>query len=207
MSNSLFNHVPVDQLPEDLRRLRDSSIAVAGDGERLEVFGNHPALYRWYQSNFYGTLFDNIGGDMVVERRWKELIRLKLSLTNGCFVCNAHNVPGALAAGYSQEQIDAMGDSASPLFSPQEQAVLALGDVFAIENSDGSLTPELHARLAAFFSDAEILELGFFATILSGWTKLIFAYDLITRECPINSPDRTLSPSQTHLRAVQPVIG
>jgi alkylhydroperoxidase family enzyme len=207
MSNSFFNHVPVEQLPEDLRRLRESSIAVADDGERLEVFGNHPALYRWYQSNFYGTFFDNVGGDMVVEKRWKELIRLKLSLTNGCFVCNAHNVPGALAAGYSQAQIDAMGDSASPLFTVQEQAVLALGDIFAIENSDGALTPELHGRLAQFFSDAEILELGFFATILSGWTKLIFAYDLITRECPINSPDRTLSPSQTHLRAVQSAIG
>ena len=91
---------------------------------------------------------------MVVETKWKELIRLKLSLTNGCFVCNAHNVPAALAPGYSQEQIDAMGDANSPLFSPQEQAVLALGEVFAIENSDGALTPELYARLSAFFSDA-----------------------------------------------------
>jgi alkylhydroperoxidase family enzyme len=200
MPNSLLRRVPVDQLPEDLQRLRASSIEVAGDGDRLEIFGNHPALYRWYQSNFYETVFQNGHGDMVVETKWKELIRLKLSLTNGCFVCNAHNVPSALAAGFSQAQIDAMGDAESRLFSPQEQAMLALGEVFAIANPDGALTPELHARLSAFFSDAEILELGFFATILSGWTKLIFAYDMITRECPINSPERTMSPSEVHLR-------
>lgn len=201
MPNPLLSRVPADQLPEDLRRLHESSLAVAGDADRLEVFGNHPTLYRWYQSNFYGSVFNNAGGDMVVDVKWKLLLRLKLSLTNGCFVCNAHNVPAALAAGYSQAQIDAMGDSASALFTPQEQAVLALGEVFAIENSGGSLTPELHARLAEFFCDAEILELGFVAAILSGWTKLIFAYDLVTRECPINSPERMVSPSRTHLHA------
>jgi alkylhydroperoxidase family enzyme len=201
MPNPLLSKVPVDQLPEDFQRLREASIAVAGDGDRLEVFGHHPAIYRFYQSTFYGAFFDNAGGDMVVERRWKEPVRLKLSLTNGCFVCNAHNVPAAAAAGYSQAQIDAMGDAESPLFSEQEQAVLALAELFVIRNGDPQLTPELYAKLAAHFSDAEILELGFFATIVSGWTKLVFAYDLITRECSIGDASRTLSPSQTHLKA------
>jgi len=199
MPDTLLHRVPVEELPEDFRRLRESSIAIAGDGDRLEVFGNHPALYRWYQSNFYGAVFENGSPDMLVDRKWKELLRLKLSLTNGCFVCNAHNVPAAAAAGYSQAQIDAMDDEDSPLFSPQEQAVLALGRMFAIAECDSQLTPELHARLSAHFSDAEILELGFVATILSGWTKLIFAYDLVTRECPIGDAGRKLTPSQTHL--------
>jgi AhpD family alkylhydroperoxidase len=202
MPNPLLSRIAPEALPDDLRQLREASIEVAGDGVRLEVFGHHPAVYRFYQSVFYGAFFDNHGGDMVVDRRWKELIRLKLSLTNGCFVCNAHNVPGALAAGYSQEQIDAMGDSSSPLFSPPEQAVLALGGLFAIRETDPLLTPELYARLAAHFSDAEILELGFFATILSGWTKLIFAYDLITRECAIDDASRAATPSETHLKAL-----
>jgi AhpD family alkylhydroperoxidase len=199
MPDTLLSRVPVDELPEDFRQLRESSIAIAGDGDRLEVFGNHPALYRWYQSNFYGAIFQNGSPDMVLDRKWKELIRLKLSLTNGCFVCNAHNVPAAAAAGYSQAQIDAMDDEDSPLFTPQEQAVLALGRMFAIANPDPQLTPEMYGRLSAHFSDAEILELGFVATILSGWTKLIFAYDLVTRECPIGDKGRKLTPSQTHL--------
>jgi AhpD family alkylhydroperoxidase len=201
MPNPLLSKVPADALPEDFQRLREASIAVAGDGERLEVFGHHPAVYRFYQSTFYGAFFDNAGGDMVVDRKWKELVRLKLSLTNGCFVCNAHNVPAAAAAGYSQAQIDAMGDSQSPLFSAQEQAVLELGALFAIANGDPRLTPALYDKLTLFFSDAEILELGFFATIVSGWTKLVFAYDLITRECSIDDASRKATPSQVHLGA------
>ncbi len=202
MPEPLLSRLAPETLPEDFQRLRAASIDVAGDGVRLEVFGHHPAVYRFYQQTFYGAFFDNVGGDMIVERKWKELIRLKLSLTNGCFVCNAHNVPGALAAGYTHAQIDAMGDSTSPLFSAQEQAVLALGELFAIREADPLLTPELYARLSAHFSDAEILELGFFATILSGWTKLVFAYDLITRECAIDDAARAATPSRTHLKTV-----
>jgi AhpD family alkylhydroperoxidase len=200
MPNPLLSKLPVDQLPEDFRRMREASIDVAGDGVRLEVFGQHPAIYRFYQATFYGTVFEGKDGDMVVDRKWKELIRLKLSLTNGCFVCNAHNVPGALAAGYSQAQIDAMGDADSPLFTAQEQAVLGLGELFTIRETDPLLTPALYAKLATYFSDAEILELGFVATILSGWTKLIFAFDLVTRECAIDDASRKATPSATHLK-------
>jgi alkylhydroperoxidase family enzyme len=77
--------------------------------------------------------------------------------------------------------------------------VLALGALFAIGNPDGLLTDDLYRRLSAHFSDAQILELGFTAAVLSGWTKLAFAFDLITRECPINSPDRNARPSEIHL--------
>jgi AhpD family alkylhydroperoxidase len=205
MPDPLLSRLAPEALPEDFRRMREASIEVAGDGVRLEVFGQHPAIYRFYQATFYGTIFEGRNGDMVVDRKWKELIRLKLSLTNGCFVCNAHNVPGALAAGYSQAQIDAMGDSESPLFSAQEQAVLQLGELFTIRETDPLLTPELYAKLAAHFTDAEVLELGFVAAILSGWTKLIFAFDLITRECSIDDAARKATPSQTHLKAAEPV--
>lgn len=201
MPDPLLSRVPAAELPEDFQRLRELSLAIAGDADRLEVFGNHPTLYRWYQSNFYQAIFNNGDPAMLVDPKWKELIRLKLSLTNGCFVCNAHNVRHALDSGYSQAQIDAMGDVDSPLFTPQEQAVIALGGEFVIANPDGALTPALYKRLCEFFSDAEILELGFVAAMLTGWTKLIFTYDLVTRECPINSPERTLTPSQTHVVA------
>lgn len=200
MPSPLLSRIDPEALPDDLRRLRESSLATAADGVRFEVFGHHPAVYRFYQSTFYGTFFENAQGDMRVERKWKELVRLKLSLTNGCFVCNAHNVPTALAAGFSPAQIDAIGDSSSPLFSPKEQAVLALAELFLIRETDPRLTDELHARLAEHFSDAEILELGFFATIVSGWTKLVFAFDLITRECPIDDASRTAPPSEIHLK-------
>lgn len=202
MPEPLFNRIPANELPEDLRAHRQHSIDRAGDGVRLEVFGHHPDIYRFYANTFYQTVFEGAGGTMRVDARWKELIRLKLSLTNGCFVCNANNVPAALASGYSQEQIDAMGDSSSPLFTPQEQAVLELGEQFAIREVDPRVSPELFGKLSKFFTEAEILELAFVATMLSGWTKMMFAFDMIKRECPIDDVQREARPSQVH--AVSP---
>jgi alkylhydroperoxidase family enzyme len=176
-------------MPEDLRQLRDASLQVVGEAERIEVFAAHPDLYRWYQHSFYRKLFENSDGTMVLDMRWKELIRLKMSLSHGCFVCNSFNVPSALAAGFTQAQIDSILDPTPELFSPAELAVIELGDQISMQNLDGALTPELHERLARHFSDAEILELGVIAAMLTGWTKLMFTFDLVTREdnCPVRA--------------------
>ncbi|MCU1656986.1 MAG: Carboxymuconolactone decarboxylase [Pseudonocardiales bacterium] len=185
--SSPLTHVAPADMPDDLRAMHATSLDVVGEAERIEVFATHPDLYRWYHENFYRKLFENGDGTMLLERRWKELIRLKMSLSHGCFVCNSFNVPSALAAGFTQAQIDAVLDPAAELFTPAELAVLELGEQIAMQNLDGALTPELHERLGRHFSDAEILELGVIAAMLTGWTKLMFTFDLVTREdsCPI----------------------
>jgi alkylhydroperoxidase family enzyme len=184
---SPLTHVAPADMPEDLRQLHAASLEVVGEAERIEVFAAHPDLYRWYHQNFYRKLFENSDGTMVLDMRWKELIRLKMSLSHGCFVCNSFNVPSALAAGFTQAQIDAVLDPTPDLFSAAELAVLELGDQISMQNLDGALSPGLHERLRQHFSDAEILELGVVAAMLTGWTKLMFTFDLVTREdsCPV----------------------
>ena len=183
-------HMAPADMPEDLRKLHAASTEVVGEAERIEVFAAHPDLYRWYQQNFYRTLFENGDGTMVLDMRWKELIRLKMSLSHGCFVCNSFNVPSARAAGFTQAQIDSILDPTPEEFSPAELAVLELGDQISMQNLDGALTPDLHERLAQHFTAAEILELGVIAAMLTGWTKLMFTFDLVTREdnCPVRVP-------------------
>jgi alkylhydroperoxidase family enzyme len=177
-------------MPDDLRRMHATSVDVVGEAERIEVFAAHPELYRWYHENFYRKLFENRDGQFLLDMRWKELIRLTMSLTHGCHVCNSFNIPSALAAGFTQAQIEAIPDPGPDLFSPAELAVIDLGLQIAMQNPDGALTSDLHERLGAHFSDAEILELGVIAAILTGWTKLMFTFDLVSREdsCPITIP-------------------
>jgi alkylhydroperoxidase family enzyme len=187
--SSSLNHVAPDDMPEDMRKYHAASLDVVGEAERIEVFANHPALYRWYIDSFYGKLFDNQDATMVLDDRTKQLIRLKMSLTHGCFVCNRGNIPAAMSAGFSEAQIDAILFPSAELFTPAELAVLELGDQIAMQNLDGSLTPELYDRLRPHFSDAEILEMGVIAGMLTGWTKTMFTFDLVTREdnCPIGA--------------------
>ena len=69
---------------------------------------------------FYAKVF--FGGK--VEQRYKQLARLKLSLIHGCRTCNKQNVPGALEAGFTQAQIDALIDGSAEPFAPAERAVI-----------------------------------------------------------------------------------
>ena len=116
---------------------------------------------------------------------------MKLSLLHGCRTCNRQNVPGALAAGITQAQIDAMDDYESGPFTEAEKAVLAYADEVALTKVNGRLTPELYRRLRTRFSEADILELGVAMAVISGMAKLSFVLDLVEKEsyCPFAAGD------------------
>ena len=176
--------IDASEMPEDIASAWEASMALRGDATFFEVFANHPDLYRWYVNSFYGDVFR--GGK--VAQPYKELLRLKLSTLHGCRFCNQGNRRDALAAGLTEAQIDAFDDPESGPFSEAEKAVLALGEQLALTKPEGILNPALHHELSAYFSDAEILELGLVGGILAGVAKFMFAYDLVEKEetCPFH---------------------
>lgn len=132
--------------------------------------------------DFYAKLF--LGGN--VDQRYKQLVRLRLSLVHGCRTCNRQNVPGALDAGISQEQVDAMDQYEDGPFSDADKAVLRFADQMVLTNMDGDMDKTLHAALADHFDDAQICELGTVMAIIGGMAKLSFILHLVEREdyCP-----------------------
>ena len=78
----------------------------------------------------------------------------------------------------------------SDVFSPRDRAVLKLCEEMDLGNMQGYVDEELHADLAAHFSEAEIFELGMTMAVLCGMAKFLFCFDLVTREdsCPIRRP-------------------
>lgn len=179
-----LNRVDAADMPEDIASAWEASMALRGDATFFEVFANHPELYRWYVGSFYGEVFRS--GQ--VAQPYKELLRLKLSTLHGCRFCNQGNRQDALAAGLTDEQIDAFDDPENGPFTDAEKAVLALGEQLALTQPGGTLNTALHLELANHFSDAEILELGLVGGILAGVAKFMFAYDLVEKEetCPFH---------------------
>lgn len=174
--------LPVQALPEDIAEAHGKSMALRGDATFFEVFGNHPALYRWYTGSFYGEVFR--GG--LVERRIKELVRLRLSIEHGCRFCNQGNRVDALESGLSGEEIEALADYESGPFSEKDKAALRLADVMRLTDSGSVLDRPLYESLREHYDDAEILELGMTLGILAGVAKFMFAFDLVEKEpgCP-----------------------
>lgn len=184
MVDTLFTRTPREKLPEGIQPAWDMLNKLTGEPTFIEVFAQAPELLNLVMNEFYMKVF--FGGR--VEQRYKQLVRLRLSIVHGCRTCNKQNVPGALEAGISQAQVDSMiaGTHESGPFTDAEKAVLAYADQMVLTNMNGDMSPELFTRLRAHFSEPEILELGVVMAIVAGMAKLSFLLSLVEKEgyCP-----------------------
>ena len=182
MSDTVFTRISRKDLASDWQGAWDTLHRLTGDATFVEVFAQAPEMLRFVMQEFYAKVF--FGGQ--VAQRYKQLARLQLSLIHGCRTCNQQNVPGALEAGFTAAQIDALIEGRLDAFSAAERAVIDYARQVALPNLQGRMTPELFASLRAHFSEAEILELGTAMAVISGMAKLSFVLDLVEREpyCP-----------------------
>lgn len=182
MTETLLSRTPRAALPARFHEAWDTLNSLTGEPSFVEVFAQTPELLEFVMNRFYAQIF--FGGR--VDNRYKQLARLKLSLIHGCRTCNKQNVPGAVQAGLTQSQIDAMGDFESGPFADDEKAVLRYAEQMALTNTEGALGPGLYRELRAHFSDAEILELGTCMAVIGGFAKLSFVLNLVEKEayCP-----------------------
>ena len=95
---------------------------------------------------------------------------------------SASGITLGMAAGLTEERIDAFDDPENDPFTDAEKAVLALGEQPALTQPKGTLNPVLHQKLAQHFSNAEIQEPGLVGGILARVAKFMLAYDLVERE-------------------------
>lgn len=185
MPNPKLTRISAAELPERLREAHEQSMQVRGDATFFEVFGNHPDLYRWYVDRFYGEVF--YGG--LVDRRTKELVRYRLSTLHGCRFCNQGNRVAAREAGITDTALDSIDEfETSQAFSAADRAAIALAERLALTAELEEMDDQLYRRLSEWFSDAQILELGFVIGILSGVARFLFAFDLVQKEdsCPLH---------------------
>jgi len=182
MADTLMGRIPRADLPEQFHLAWDTLNRLTGEPTFVEVFAQAPAMLDFVMNRFYGPVF--FGGQ--VDQRYKQLVRLRLSTLHGCRTCNKQNVPGALAAGITEEQVAAIEHFETGPFSDADKAVLAFAEEVALTNPHGHLTPALYARLRAHFSDADLCELGVVMAVIAGMAKLSFVLDLVEREptCP-----------------------
>jgi alkylhydroperoxidase family enzyme len=185
MSDTPLTRTPRAELDPKFHLAWDTLNRLTGEPAFVEAFAANPAMLEFVMSDFYARVF--FGGN--VPQRYKQLARLELSLLHGCRTCNKQNVPGALEAGITQAQVDAMLDFESGPFTEAEKAVLAYAREVSLTNADGRMSPDLFQRLRAHFSQADILELGVAMAVISGMAKLSFVLDLVEKEsyCPFAS--------------------
>ena len=178
MSKTLMDTVPREEMSQGVGAAWDALNELTGEPTFVEVFAKAPELLDFAMVEFYQKLFF----EGRVGEKHKQLSRLRLSMNHGCRTCNLQNVVGVGDLGYSQAQIDAMWRQDYSSFSEDEQAVMELADELALNNRDGELTLELHAKLRRHFNNEEILELALCLSVIVGLVKLSFAFGLVEKE-------------------------
>jgi alkylhydroperoxidase family enzyme len=202
MTDTLFTRIDRSHLAAEWQPAWDMLDKLTGDATFVEVFAQAPALLRFVMQEFYLKVF--FGGQ--VEQRYKQLARLTLSLIHGCRTCNRQNIPGALEAGFTQEQIDALEAGHLEPFTPAERAVIRYARQVALTNMEGQVDAPLFQALREHFSEAQILELGVAMAVIAGMAKLSFVLDLVEREsyCPFVSGSRLSAPVPGSSRGSRP---
>lgn len=184
MTDTLFTRTPREALDPGIAPAWDMLNRLTGEPAFIEVFAQAPVALNLVMNEFYVKVF--FGGD--VPQRYKQLARLRLSLVHGCRTCNKQNVPGALEAGFSQAQIDALvsDNGKDDLFTEADRAVIDFTDQMVLTNMHGEMSADLFTRLRRHFTEAQILELGVVMGIIGGMAKLSFLLDVVEREpyCP-----------------------
>jgi alkylhydroperoxidase family enzyme len=189
MTDTLFTRTDRDHLAAPYQPAWDMLHKLTGEATFVEVFAQAPAMLDFVMQQFYAKVF--FGG--TVQQRYKQLARLKLSLIHGCRTCNKQNIPGAIGAGFTQAQIDALIAGDLEPFTPAERAVIDYAEQIALSNMDGQMSAALFDKLRAQFSEAQILELGTAMAVISGMAKLSFVLGLVEREsyCPFATAANT----------------
>lgn len=181
MADTALARIPRDQLDPKWQGAWDMLNGLTGEPTFIEAMANAPELLDFAMVEFYQKIF--FGGR--VEQKYKQLVRLRLSLAHGCRSCNLQNRAGMHEAGYDDTHIAAIeADRGS--FTDAERAVLDFADEMVLTNPGGRLEKALYGRLRAHFDDAQICELGVVAGFIGGMAKMAFVLDLVEREltCP-----------------------
>ena len=181
MAATSLKRIPRDKLEPGWQQAWDMLNGLTGEPTFIEAMANAPELLKFAMVDFYQNIF--FGGR--VEQKYKQLLRLRLSLAHGCRSCNLQNTAGMREIGYTEADIQAIEGDRSR-FHDAERAVLDFGDEMLLTNPGGRLDDKLYAWLRRHFDDAQICELGVVAGFIGGMAKMAFVLDLVEKEatCP-----------------------
>lgn len=122
----------------------------------LRAMANRPEVLKAFI-----PLYGAIVGPGSVERRIKALVYLACSYANRCAFCIASNTPGALKAGVSEEELEALRAGQDERFSGQERAAIR----YARELTRSAAAAESQEALLAQFSAEQAVEITLVAAM------------------------------------------
>lgn len=148
--------IPLDAMPSALRSAveRGQRSRMLSSTTPVQVWAHRPAVaLAWL------GLMESLHSDSLLDERLRELVRLKIASITTCQACQLARKSDAV----TEEDIACLATD-SDAFTPAERAALRYAELFA---SDYLAIDDTHfLRLGAFFSDAQVVELGLYCALM-----------------------------------------
>jgi len=126
------------------------------------------------QPEAYNAMFglEKYLASSTIDADLQEIIRVRASVLNGCFVCLGMHSSGAKKLGVSEEKVAAVADwQQSKLFSVKEQAALAMTDSVTHISVNG-LPEHVYQNAAELFNKDEMAQLIMLISVINAWNRM-----------------------------------
>lgn len=160
----MIDPVPLDQLPENLRKAveRGRDNRMLSSTLPVQIWAHRPAVaLAWLNT------IEEIHVRGVLDARLRELVRLKIANITTCRACQVARKTDAV----SEEDIACLSWD-DPRFTPREQAALHYAELFAADYF--SIDADVYAALETQFSTDEIVELNLFAALMLAGGRMTY---------------------------------
>jgi AhpD family alkylhydroperoxidase len=107
-----------------------------------------------------------------LDRRLFELVKIRASQINGCAYCIDMHTKDARLAGEDEQRIYALSAwRETPFFTDRERAALEWTETLT-RIADNHVPDELYDRVAAHFTEPELVALTFGVVVINSWNRL-----------------------------------
>ncbi len=132
--------------------------------------------------------------DGLLDLGLKRLIANAASAAVGCQYCRAHTAVSATRHGITDEKVEAIHEYlTSPLFDERER--VAIDYAMAAASVPNAVTDKLYARLAEYFSEAEIVEILGVVCMFGVFNRWNDSMATTLEEEPLEVGERLLGPA------------
>lgn len=111
-----------------------------------------------------------------LEKKHKELIKIRASQINGCAFCINMHTKDARKNGETEERIYLLNAwrEVNGLYSDEERAILALTEEMTLI-AQGGVSKETYEKLTSLFDENYIAQLMMMVITINGWNRLSIA--------------------------------
>ncbi|MDM5336176.1 carboxymuconolactone decarboxylase family protein [Fictibacillus enclensis] len=107
-----------------------------------------------------------------IDKRLKELIKIRASQVNGCAFCLNMHTKEARELGETEQRIYALNAwRETPYFTPEERAVLALTEAVTLV-AESHVPDDVYNEAAQYFDEKQMSEIIMQIVVINAWNRL-----------------------------------